>query len=202
MRDFVKIFDLAREKLNLANGSSTELYSTGLAKLNADVGGTSTKITLKKSLHVPEARTNLLSVGKITASDCHAIFQKNVAPVKRNSDGKNILFADRIGDLYYVCGSSSKDSQSTTETAMVSALSADVAKMWHRRLGHLNIQDMKNACKIGAITGFTLPKFDNKIECDVCCKGKMTRSSFPRQSQRQTAMLELVHTDVCGPMRV
>lgn len=203
VRDFVKIFDLARGKLNLANGSSTEICGTGLAKLNADVGEKNTRrITLKKSLHVPEARTNLLSIGKITENGCHVIFHKNVAMVKRNSDGKNILFADRIGDLYYVRESSSKDSQPSSETAMVSASSADVAQMWHRRLGHLNIQDMKKACKTGTITGFHLPKFQNTIDCDVCCKGKMTRGSFPQQSQRQTTTLELVHTDVCGPMRV
>lgn len=34
----------------------------------------------------------------------------------------------------------------------------------------------------------------------VCCEGKQTRSSFPREGSRASKVLELVHADVCGPM--
>jgi hypothetical protein len=30
---------------------------------------------------------------------------------------------------------------------------------------------------------------------------KMARAPFPKQSNRKTDVLELIHTDVCGPMR-
>lgn len=36
--------------------------------------------------------------------------------------------------------------------------------------------------------------------CEVCIKGKQTRKPFPES--QTTEVLELVHTDVCGPMRV
>lgn len=38
--------------------------------------------------------------------------------------------------------------------------------------------------------------------CKTCIKGKMTRQSFPKKSFSKTEEpLDLIHTDVCGPMQ-
>ena len=42
---------------------------------------------------------------------------------------------------------------------------------------------------------------ESKEACDGCMKGKQTRKSFPKESTtRAHKILELIHTDVCGPM--
>lgn len=74
-------------------------------------------------------------------------------------------------------------------------------KLLHRRLGHANIRDISNAVRSGLVKGIQLQNFDEKPDCDVCLQGKMTRTPFPKKSERQTKILDLVHTDVCGPMR-
>ena len=38
--------------------------------------------------------------------------------------------------------------------------------------------------------------------CEACLQGKMTRSPFVGQMKRAKEVLEIVHTDVCGPFRV
>ncbi|CAL1680763.1 unnamed protein product [Lasius platythorax] len=38
--------------------------------------------------------------------------------------------------------------------------------------------------------------------CEACLEAKITRSPFPIKSDRTTAVLDLVHTDLCGPMRI
>lgn len=39
-------------------------------------------------------------------------------------------------------------------------------------------------------------------QCVTCVEGKLTRKSFPfKASNRSKRVLDLVHTDVCGPMR-
>ena len=38
--------------------------------------------------------------------------------------------------------------------------------------------------------------------CESCLEGKMTKSPFKAKGYRATKQLELVHTDVCGPMSV
>ena len=50
-----------------------------------------------------------------------------------------------------------------------------------------------------------LPKVDHKIEspCNDCIKGKQARVSFNTKKHVSTSKpLELVHIDLCGPMRV
>lgn len=70
--------------------------------------------------------------------------------------------------------------------------------LWHRRLGHLNLQDL---CKLkSVVTGmeFNSPK---KVEpCVECLKGKQSRFPFSNSTNRATSILELVHSDLCGPM--
>ena len=38
--------------------------------------------------------------------------------------------------------------------------------------------------------------------CEPCLMGKMTKTPFFRIMERATEFLEIIHTDVCGPMSV
>ena len=40
------------------------------------------------------------------------------------------------------------------------------------------------------------------LPCDSCLEGKMTRKSFTGKGLRAKTPLELVHSDLCGPMNV
>lgn len=44
--------------------------------------------------------------------------------------------------------------------------------------------------------------FESYSECESCLLGKMTKAPFTGKGQRATERLELIHSDVCGPMRV
>ena len=37
--------------------------------------------------------------------------------------------------------------------------------------------------------------------CEACLQGKMTRSPFVGQMRRANEVLEIIHSDVCGPFR-
>ncbi|GJQ83080.1 hypothetical protein Trydic_g20092 [Trypoxylus dichotomus] len=41
-----------------------------------------------------------------------------------------------------------------------------------------------------------------EISFEICLKGKMARTAFPKRSDRTSELLELIHSDVCGPMGV
>ena len=43
-------------------------------------------------------------------------------------------------------------------------------------------------------------EFDGFLVCESCLKGKMTKQPFNAKGRRAEELLELVHTDVCGPM--
>ena len=42
--------------------------------------------------------------------------------------------------------------------------------------------------------------FESYSTCEVCLLGKMTKAPFVGQSARAADILELIHTDVCGPI--
>ncbi|KAK4390398.1 Retrovirus-related Pol polyprotein from transposon TNT 1-94 [Sesamum angolense] len=77
----------------------------------------------------------------------------------------------------------------------------DQSWLWHRRLGHFNFQGLKILHQKKMMTD--LPQIQ-AIEgaCEACLQGKQHKKPFPsRTSWRAKAVLELIHTDVCGPMR-
>ncbi|CAL8152285.1 unnamed protein product [Prunus armeniaca] len=72
---------------------------------------------------------------------------------------------------------------------------------WHKRLGHLNERSIKLLENQGMVHG--LPHLEQiSVVCEGYMLGKQHRDSFPLESTwRATSPLELVHTDICGPMK-
>ncbi|KAI5338053.1 hypothetical protein L3X38_017324 [Prunus dulcis] len=71
---------------------------------------------------------------------------------------------------------------------------------WHKRLGHLNDQSIRMLANQDMVHG--LPSLDKDFAvCEGCKLGKQHRDSFFAESTwRAQFPLELVHTDICGPM--
>ena len=44
--------------------------------------------------------------------------------------------------------------------------------------------------------------YESLDACEPCLMGKMTKSLFSAPMERATELLEIIHTDVCGPMSV
>ncbi|CAL2247830.1 unnamed protein product [Prunus armeniaca] len=74
-------------------------------------------------------------------------------------------------------------------------------KTWRKRLGHLNERSIKLLENQGMVHG--LPHLEQiSVVCEGCMLGMQYRDSFPLESTwRATSPLELVHTDICGPMK-
>ena len=70
-------------------------------------------------------------------------------------------------------------------------------KRWHEIMGHCNVNDVLKLEHIVdgmKITGKT------KFDCDVCTLGKLTQFRNRDPDVRASAPLELVHTDLAGPL--
>ena len=50
------------------------------------------------------------------------------------------------------------------------------------------------------VTGVPQIYIEHQDVCRGCALGKFTKSSFPSSDTRLAGILDLVHTDVCGPM--
>jgi hypothetical protein len=50
------------------------------------------------------------------------------------------------------------------------------------------------------VTGVPQLSSEHQDVCRGCALGKFTKASFPNSDTMSTGVLDLVHTDVCGPM--
>ena len=71
----------------------------------------------------------------------------------------------------------------------------------------MNFQYIKDIIFKGLVTGINnvgnMSINSSDKNCEACVQGKMHHKSFPKKSQsRATKILELVHSDLCGPMQV
>jgi hypothetical protein len=71
---------------------------------------------------------------------------------------------------------------------------------WHLRFGHLHFSGLKLISSAGMVHGLPVIKPPSNV-CEGCILGKQARLSFPNgKSWRATSPLQLVHTDICGPI--
>ena len=71
--------------------------------------------------------------------------------------------------------------------------------LWHCRLGHIGVKRMKKLHKDGFLESLGYESFD---AYKPCLLGKMTKTPFSGTMERASDLLEIIQTDVCGPMSV
>lgn len=180
-------------KLNLANGDTIQISGIGKIEFEAENGKNVTNLTLTNVLHAPALHTNLISVSKITDKGNTVLFTRNEAIISNHED-EVVLIAKRVDDLYVV----SESNEKLNDVANLIKTNNSFRK-YHRIMGHLNLRSLKDALTSENIHASKV-KFED-FECDVCLQGKMTRLHFPKTPERSTKLLEIIHSDVCGPMR-
>ena len=72
--------------------------------------------------------------------------------------------------------------------------------LWHRRLAHVNIRQLRQLAT--SADGINVPSSGDQSFCEACIEGKMHRTPHrPLKEIKSTRVLQLVHSDVCGPMQ-
>ena len=71
--------------------------------------------------------------------------------------------------------------------------------LWHCRLGHIGVKRMKKLHADGLLESLDYESFDT---WEPCLMSKMTKPPFSRTMEQATDLLEIRHTDLCGPMSV
>ncbi|XP_074266866.1 uncharacterized protein LOC141590156 [Silene latifolia] len=75
--------------------------------------------------------------------------------------------------------------------------------LWHKRFGHISSPILEKLKRWNLVDGLPSIKFDKERLCETCARCKHVRSSFkPKRIVSTNRPLELVHMDLCGPMKV
>lgn len=178
--------------VKLASNTTAEVTAKGNVRIVASDGKRDKSFLFENTLFVPSLRSNLLLVAKIVDKGHTIIFSNTGASVK-DQRGNTRLTAKREGNLFIV----------HTKSEIANAVSSknNDSMEWHKRLGHLNRTDMKLMVENKLITGIDCDFKLDSSPCETCAAGKITRLPFPKESQRSSSVLEIIHTDLCGPMR-
>lgn len=131
-------------------------------------------------------------MAQITRNGNNVKFDQDICKMF-DKDNSCVLKVKQVGGVYKV--------RSDSANSMLSAVGNNDVVTWHRRLGHINYADM---CKMrdGVVNGISFAgRADEVNRCEICLKGKQSRQPFPKSNhQRQASILDLIHSDLCGPM--
>lgn len=185
-------------KVYTATEQCVKSTDSGEIKLNVKLQGNATnKVKLCDTMLVPEFRNNLLSVSKITDKNYTVTFYKNCAKVKRPNNSVAMI-AKRDGELYVI---DEFESSSRAHASSSRKNSANKLKLWHERLGHLNLNDLKKITTNKMAIGLNVNTGEENFDCEICHLGKIYQLPFKVSENRAKDVLGIVHSDICGPMR-
>lgn len=178
--------------IRIANDKMLEVKSSGKVNLNVvDKMGNVQTIQVKNVLFVPELATNLLSVSQMISNGCSVQFNEGGCTIF-NKENTEVAAAKLIQNMYrlnthsvpaYICKSNESDRY-----------------LWHQRMAHLNFGDLNKLTDCAE--GVKAFKNKDSIICECCQKGKQSRLPFPTEGSRAKQPLELIHSDVCGPLEM
>lgn len=179
------------KEISTANNSKMRVCGIGEIELSLKHNEKVRKVQVKNVLYIPEITANLLSVSSIMKNQNRIEFVDNECRIY-DCEGMIITSARLINNLYTL-------SDTHSCVSMIASAKPDCDQYtWHRRFGHVN-----NAALIkmrdGAVNGVVF-KGDKSDNCDSCAKGKQSRNSFNKEGSRANELLEIVHSDLCGPM--
>ncbi|KAI5337779.1 hypothetical protein L3X38_017050 [Prunus dulcis] len=176
-------------------GTGDFVQSIGKGTLTIDVQGVTRFI--REVMIVPGLDENLLSVGQMIEHGHWLVFGDNEVDIFEDKQLQELIARVQMKgnrcfplDLKYV-----------NPPVANRATIGDPSCLWHRRFGHLNYCSLRLLQEKDMVQG--LPKLqESEKTCSGCAIGKSHRSSFDKEiTWRASQPLELIHSDICGPMQ-
>ena len=145
--------------------------------------------------YVPDLKNNLLSIGQLQEKGINILIQHGKCKLYHPERGlimETAIFKNRMFVL-------SAQTQIVEQTCFNSFID-DPSRLWHCRYGHLSFNGLKLLQQKNMVSGLPHLKAPAKV-CEHCLIGKHQRDQFPQRSTwRATQILQLVHTDIYGPI--
>lgn len=187
------------KKLNFLSNIEKQNTNIQIAKKNEKItskikGKIETEtVNLTNVLYVPELPKNLISVNEITENNGQVLFTKNKVIISK--DNQEVLTGKKNENGLY----SVKLKLQKEETTFLTS-EHNTALNWHIKLGHAGKETMKKM--IDKVDGMIITKndIDQLTECEVCMEAKQVRLPFNTKRYKAVRNLQILHTDVCGPI--
>ncbi len=184
------------EKVGIGDGRGVEALGVGNVRVKMVFKvSDSKKALLYNVLYVPKLACNLFSVRAATSKGNVVKFGRSRCCI-RDRTGKLSGMGSLLNKLYQLdC------KPAVGEQASPACEQGTDTDLWHQWLGHPSEQRLRDIPRKELATGINIPKAKLSF-CHGCVEGKMYRKPFKSTGEiRTTRKLQLVHSDVCGPMQ-
>ena len=182
--------------VNLADGKQADVRGEGPCMVESvDEQGRRREMNISFALFVPSLSMNLLSVPALVQKQATVVFDAAGCRILRGD--ATIAVAHLKNGLYQI--------KQPEDVVMVAGghHNKDCQHVWHRRFGHRDPKAIDHSQKAELVDGLVIRKCNVDESCDCCLKGKTPRTPFPAESlSKSKAPMDLVHTDVCGPVEM
>ena len=180
--------------MRVGNGSKVDVIAVGTLPLHLPTG---LVLNLNNCYFVPSLSMNIVSGSRLirdgysfkSENNGCSIYMRDMfyghAPMVNG-----LFFMNLERDVTHVHNVSTKRCRVDNDSAIY---------LWHWRLRHIGVKRMKKLHTDGILESLDYESLD---ACEPCLMGKMTKMSFSGTMERATDLLEIIHTDVCGPMNV
>ena len=180
----------AELEIIVGDGARVAVKDVGMVSLNLPSGHT---LLLKNVVYVPSMRRNLIYASVLDESGY----------TFRLGNGKLIMYFDSIEvgsgvlcDGLYMLNISNMVVNSIVGNKR-SKVDENSSMLWHRRLGHISRPRIERLVKQGILHDLDFSDFDTCVDC---IKGKLPAKVRNKEASRSVDVLELIHTDICGPI--
>ena len=144
--------------------------------------------------YVPDLTNNLLSIGQLQEKNLVITFKAGTCRIFHPKI--KIIETKMTTNRMFVVHAKQK----SFPRQCLQSQEINLENLWYRRYGHINYKSITTMQKKKMVKG--LPTFkDFTGICEVCNYGKQHRDNIPKRSHwRASEKLELVHSDLCGPI--
>ncbi|MCO5597368.1 hypothetical protein L7F22_051444 [Adiantum nelumboides] len=187
----------AGKKVTCANNASYPIKGVGKILITISDGS---DLCLPDVLYVPGIKKNLLSVSSLAKNGLRVIFEDDRCIVRDRENGYSLITTGTLENGLFVLDRYEKQIQACIAETKTQAMQD--AELWHARFGHVGYGSLMTLQRHNMVHDLSLLEMPPRHVCEGCVLGKMHRFAFSQDgSVRATRKLQLVHSDVCGPMR-
>jgi hypothetical protein len=174
----------------LGDDARYAVKGTGITSLQLDSG---ISLHFSDVLFVLGMRRNLVSISALEDKGYKVPFTdgKVLAWHKNSSMDSSNVIGVREDNLYKLT------------VHLVQALAHDsisLSELWHIRLAHIHYRALPALGKI--VTGLPPLRVEHDGVCRGCALGKNAKGTFSSSDNRSKGVLDLIHSDLCGPMTI
>jgi hypothetical protein len=199
--DLVNFISIEPKPIKAANGHILKATGKGDLRVILPMGENCqpTKAMLRNVYYAPEFAFTLISVGTLDKKGFQINFDDGICTIRTPKPNRHtIRVVPQTNGLYHV--SITQNGSSGPEEALAASGKMSINEL-HRKMGHINHDDLRRMMKDGYIMGIELDNTPKDEICPDCVEAKASSRPFPKlsTSHRATKYGDKVVSDLWGP---